>query len=433
MQINWTTSKRKVADLKHWEENPRKITTEKLEELKDKIKERGFHDVIKLDENGTILSGNMRKEALEQLGIQEVNVLVPDRTLTAEEKILVGIESNIQAGEFDKDVLKSFGTDILLKSGLSDEELSEMFNNVETVNDEFDEEKAVEIASKNVTVKPGELYQLGDHRLMCGDCLKDEDMDKLMGGEKALMIYSDPPYNIGLDYSKGISTGGKYDSAMIKAESNVHFRGGKNDDKSIADYREFLRAAIGNGLKHAEQNAHVFYWCDEKYIWLLQTLYEEMGIDNKRVCLWIKNNFNMTSQIAFNKVYEPCVYGVTGRPYLNKETKNLNEVMNREVGSGNQVHDEIFDIFNVWLVKRDNAQEYDHPTQKPVTLHEKALKRCTRPGSIVIDSFGGSGSTLIACEQLKRRSFLIEVNPIFAQVIINRYEEYSGQKAQKIG
>jgi hypothetical protein len=374
MQINWTTEKRKVDDLKHWEENPRRITPEKLEELKDKIKERGFHDVIKLDENGMILSGNMRKEALEQLGIQEVNVLVPDRELTTEEKILVGIESNIQAGEFDKDILKSFGTDILLKSGLSDEELSEMFNNVETVNDEFDEEKAVEIASKNVTVKPGEIYQLGDHRLMCGDCLKDEDMEKLMGGEKALMIYSDPPYNIGLDYSKGISTEGKYDSAMIKTESNVHFRGGKNDDKSVADYKEFLRLAIENGLKHAEQNAHVFYWCDEKYIWLLQVLYEELGIDNKRVCLWIKNNFNMTPQIAFNKVYEPCVYGVTGRPYLNKETKNLNEVMNREVGSG---------------------------------------------------------STLIACEHYRRKCLMIEIDPDHVATTLQRWEILTGKEAVK--
>jgi DNA modification methylase len=421
MQINWTTEKRKVADLKHWEENPRKITPEKLEELKDKIKERGFHDVIKLDENGMILSGNMRKEALEQLGIQEVNVLVPDRELTTEEKILVGIESNIQAGEFDKDILKSFGTDILLKSGLSDEELSEMFNNVETVNDEFDEEKAVEIASKNVTVKPGELYQLGDHRLMCGDCLKEEDVAKLMGEEKANVVYADPPYNIGLDYDKGV--GNKVG----------HYGGGhsaKIDSKSDMDYTEFIRKSIQNSINVSEKNAHIFYWCDERYIWIIQTIFEELGISNKRVCLWIKNNASPTPQVAFNKVYEPCVYGTKGRPYLNKEFRATNEIMNREIGTGNQLVEDILAIINLWIANRDNTQDYKHPTQKPITLHEKPLKRCSKPGDVIYDGFGGSGSTLIACEQMKRKAFIMELDPVFCQVIINRWEGMTGLKAK---
>jgi site-specific DNA-methyltransferase (adenine-specific) len=432
MQINWNPEKRKLVDLKHWEKNPRKISEQKFEELKEKIKARGFHDVIKIDQDNIILSGNMRKEALEQLGISEVNVLVPDRKLTTEEMVLVGIESNILAGEWDTDALKEFGTDTLLQSGLGDEELSSLFDNVETTNDEFDENKAIDEATQKTTVKDGDIYELGDHRLMCGDSLNEEDVKKLMGDKKINMIYCDPPYNIGLDYSKGISTAGKYDSAMIKAESNTHFRGGKNDDKSLADYKNFLEKIIENSIKHAEKDFHIFYWCDEKYIWLLQTIYAGMGIMNKRVCMWIKNNFNMTPQIAFNKVYEPCVYGTVGRPYLNPSIKNLNEVLNKEGGTGNQVHDEIFDLFNIWLIKRDNAQDYDHPTQKPVILHEKTIKRCTRPGEIIIDLFGGSGSTLMACEQLKRQARLMEISPIFAQVIINRYEAYTGNKAIKI-
>jgi DNA modification methylase len=432
MQITWNPEKRKLADLKHWEKNPRKISEQKFTELKEKIQKRGFHDVIKIDTDNMILSGNMRKDALEQLGISEVNVLVPNRKLTAEEKVLVGIESNVLAGEWDQEALKEFKTETLLESGLGDDELSALFNNVETTEDEFNEEKAVEEATAKTTVKDGEIYELGEHRLMIGDSLDEKQIEKLMGGGKINMVYCDPPYNIGLDYSKGISTAGKYDSAMIKAESNTHFRGGKNDDKSVADYKQFLEITIQNAIKYSEKDLHVFYWCDEKYIWLLQTIYAGLGIANKRVCMWIKNNFNMTPQIAFNKVYEPCVYGTIGRPFLTANIKNLNEIMNKEVQSGNQVHDEIFDLFNIWLIKRDNAQDYDHPTQKPVTLHEKALKRCTRPGEIVIDLFGGSGSTLMACEQLKRRCFTMECNPIFAQVCINRWEAYTGNKAKKL-
>ena len=106
----------------------------------------------------------------------------------------------------------------------------------------------------------------------------------------------------------------------------------------------------------------------------------------------------MTPQVAFNKVYEPCVYGTVGSPSLRKELKNLNEILNQNIESGNQVVEEILEMLNVWLVKRDNAQEYEHPTQKPITLCEKPMKRCTKAGDIVLDLFGGSGSTLIAAE-----------------------------------
>lgn len=124
MQINWSPEKRKLADLKHWEKNPRKISEEKFSELKDKILKRGFHDVIKIDTDNTILSGNMRKDALEQLGIKEVNVLVPDRKLTVEEMVLVGLESNVLSGEWDWAELSSWkDKDLLLSAGFSEEEL----------------------------------------------------------------------------------------------------------------------------------------------------------------------------------------------------------------------------------------------------------------------------------------------------------------------
>lgn len=123
MNLQWETGRRKVSELKHWEDNPRKITPEKLEDLKDKIRERGFHDVLKLDEAGMILSGNMRKEALEQLGIEEVNVLIPSRKLTTEEKVLVGLESNVLAGEWNWELLGGFDKDLLEKAGFGEEDM----------------------------------------------------------------------------------------------------------------------------------------------------------------------------------------------------------------------------------------------------------------------------------------------------------------------
>ena len=163
----------------------------------------------------------------------------------------------------------------------------------------------------------------------------------------------------------------------------------------------------------------------------MQSLYEKNGLVNRRICFWVKNNFDPTPQVAFNKVIEPCVYGTRGSPSLNPSVKNLSEVLNKEVNSIGS-YDDIMSIVQLWLVKRDNTADYEHPTQKPITLNEKPMKRCSAPGEIVLDLFGGSGSTLIAAEQLKRRAFLVELDPTFCDVIVRRYEHFTGNHAKKI-
>ena len=126
------------------------------------------------------------------------------------------------------------------------------------------------------------------------------------------------------------------------------------------------------------------------------------------------------------------MYGTRGKPYLSPKIQNLNELMNKEIGNGNRVIDDIMDLFNIWLAKRIPGQDYEHPTEKSPTIHEKALRRCTKPGDAVLDLCGGSGSTLIACEQLKRRAFLSEIEPIFCDLIIRRYEALTKTKAKRI-
>ena len=419
--IDWKPEKRKIADLIHWEENPRKISDAGASKLRERIEARGFHDVIKIDTDNTILSGNMRKDVLERMGIEEVNVLVPERKLTVEERVLVGLESNLNDGEWDKDELEDIGADTLRDAGFDEGMIGSIFDDVDLKNDDFDEKKAIERAEKNIRCAVGDIWEIGNHRLMIGDSTSAVDVRALMASDTVNAIYCDPPYNIGLDYNKGIGTNNKYQGDGKKT---------LNDSKKDADYANFIERTVRNAIESVGKDAHVFYWCDQKYIWLLQTIYAKMGIVNKRVCLWIKNNQNPTPGLAFNKAYEPCVYGTIGRPYLNKAIRNLNEVMNQEIGNGNQMHEDIFDLFDIWLTKRDNATEYDHPTQKPVTLHEKPLKRCTAPGDIVLDLFLGSSSTIMACEQLNRKCYGMEQNPIFATVGLNRWEAYTGQKAR---
>ena len=423
--ITWKSERRKVSDLIPADYNPRHMTENERRDLEDSI--RQFGQAIPLVVNtgkrkDRVIGGHQRATIYADLMIDEIDVMVPSRELTLKEEKTLNLRLNKNTGSWDMEKLQAMDMDMLLDVGFGDEDLQLMFDDVDVIDDEFDEKKAVERAKKEVKCATGDLWQLDEHRLMIGDSTQPEAILRLMKGDKADVILSDPPYNIGLDYNKGISTSGKYEGTYT----------GKKDSKKKIDYTTLINESLKSALSVTKLNAHIFYWCDEKYIWLLQTIFTENKIENKRVCMWIKNNFNMTPQIAFNKVYEPCVYGTIGQPFLNKNMNNLNEVLNKEITSGNQVHEEILDMINLWVEKRDNAQDYQHPTQKPVTLSEKPLKRCSAPGHIVLDSFAGSGSSMIACQQLSRKWRGCEQDPIFGTVIIDRWEAFTNLKAKKL-
>jgi DNA modification methylase len=366
-----------------------------------------------------VIGGEQRINSYLDLGIKEVECMIPSRELTLEEEQKLNLRLNKNVGSWDLDLLKNFDLDTLLDVGFDDEYLNGIFDDVETLDDNYDVEKA----KKEITeprAKTGEIWQLGDHKLLVGDSTDLESVQRLMGTDKADIVYEDSPYNIGLSYSKGIGgNGDKYGGSFTS----------KDDSKKDEDFFKFLEKSLEVAKQIAKTNCHYFYWCDSSNLWMLQTLYNKMEIENKRVCMWIKNNQNPTPKISFNKVYEPCVYGITGKPYLNSGIKNANEILNQEVTSGNQLHDEIQEMFDIWMVKRDNVSEYLHPTQKPVTLNEKPFKRCSAPGHIIFSGFGGSGSDLIACEQLKRKWRGVEKDEIFATIIIDRWEKFTNQKA----
>ena len=363
-----------------------------------------------------VIGGHQRLKVAKKLGFKKVPVVELDISDLNKEKEL-NLRLNSNTGEWDYEMLKQLDINLLLDVGFNDQELSSIWDdNLEIEDDSFDVEKSIEKHSDPKS-KEGDLFKLGQHYLICGDATSSEVAIRLLNGNKANLVYCDPPYNISLDYSNGISTKGKYKGTKT------------NDRKSATEYEQFLKQTIENALSVTNPDAHVFYWCDENYIGLVQNLYSQLNIKHQRVCLWVKNNVNPTPQIAFNKVYESCIYGTVGQPYLNIKSTNFNEVLNKEVGTGNRLPDDILDLFSIWLAKRKAGQDYLHPTEKPVTLHEKPLRRCTKPGDIVLDLFGGSGSTLIACEQMKRRAFLTEIDPVFCDVIIDRYQQLTGKEA----
>ncbi len=423
-KLIWSITTRKVSDLIKNGYNPRKISESEKRDLEKSIKE--FGTVVPVILNiGTraniVIGGEQRVKIYADIGIQEIECMVPSRELSGDEEKELNLRLNKNTGSWDENLLKEFEMDMLLGVGFGDEELQNLFDDVDLVEDDFDIEKAVkETVVAKVTY--GEIWELGKHKLLVGDSINLISVQKLMDGNLADIVYCDPPYNIGLDYSKGVGNKEKYQGSYSA----------KDDSKKDTDYFAFIDKSIEVAKAVSKKDAHFFYWCDSSYLWMNQTLYTKHGIENKRVCMWIKNNQNPTHKIAFNKVYEPCVYGIVGKPYLNIVMNNANEILNQEVTTGNQVHDEILDMIDIWIEKRDNTRDYQHPTQKPVTLNEKPLKRCSAPTHIIFSGFGGSGSDLIACEELNRIWRGVEKDLIFATIIIDRWEKFTGLKAKKI-
>jgi DNA modification methylase len=420
-KLVWHTVEKKVNDLIPQDINPRIITDKQMSDLKKSLNKYNLVEIPAIDLNGKILAGHQRIKALQLLGRGEemIDIRIPNRELTEDEAKEYLIASNALGGDWDFSALKSFDLDLLLNVGFDEIELSKFWDkDLELKDDPIDIEKEVKKA-QDTDIKAGDMFQLGRHRLLCGSSLELSNVQKLMGDVKADMVNDDVPFNIGLSYDKGVGNKQNYGGTI-------------NDSKSADEYKIFIKTIMQNALSVTKKDVHIMFWGDERYVWLLQTLYKELGVDSKRLLVWIKNNSSPTPTVAFNKVTEFCAYGTVGSPYLSKEVNDLNEIQNHDMTTGNNLFEEIMDQLNIWMVKRLPSNQYSHPTEKSPLLHHKAIRRCTKVGDVVLDLTAGSGSILIACEQLKRTAYLCELEPVFCQVILNRYKKFTGLNPIKL-
>jgi len=418
-KLQWSTIQKKVDDLIPQEVNPRTISKKQMQDLTTSLEKYNLVEIPAIDKDGTILAGHQRIKALQVLkrGKEMIDVRIPNRKLTEKEAKQYLISSNAIGGDWDFDLLESdFDFDLLLDSGFDEQELVSFWEtDKEIENDNFNVEKELK-KIKEPKTKLGDIIHLGKHRIICGDSTDPNNLKKLFGGNKASMIYSDPIYNLSVDYDKGVG-------------GNQDYGGQVNDTRSYDEYHKFITDAVKAGLLVSKKDTHVWYWCDQVYIGLIQDVYRKLGLTNKRVALWLKNGHSPVPTAVMNKVYEPCVYGSRGRPFLNQEMTALNEVMNKEMSTGNELLNQVDNfIADVWTAKRIPSGEYEHATTKPLDLHEKVIKRCTKPGDIILDSFLGSGSTLLAADQLDRIVYGCELEPVFCDLIIKRYEKMTGEK-----
>lgn len=410
--IAWTTEKRKVADLKEADYNPRKASEQEERDLEESIQE--FGTVIPVVVNvgkraNVIIGGHFRVRLYKKRGIEEIDVVVPSRELTIAEEKRLNLRLNKNTGSWDPEKLKGMGLTLLLDVGFDDEDLQIYFDDVDMIDDEFDVGRAIR-EIKNPKTQAGDIIEMGDHRLMCGNPLDPDQVADLMGGKLADLVHIDPP-------------------KILEDTFLEHLQDAKTKD---GKYAAFLDLLIEHALGAMKPNGHLFTWADERMIWLVQSTYREKKVEPKRVCMWIQKDLKITAKVAFNKAYEPCVYGTRGKaPYLNANAKNLSGILNKGVNPGNQMIDDVMDALTVWTDRQPKGQDGEY-RDKPVTLLERPLKRCTAPGHIMLDLFAQAGASVIAAEQAKRRAFVMETDPVLCDVIVKRWEEFTNNKAKRV-
>jgi DNA modification methylase len=423
----WHNERRKVDELLPYDQNPRRLTNTQRDRLQKSLSQFGLVEIPVINTDNKIIAGHQRLATMKLLGRgqEEIDVRVPNRELNEEEFKQYLLTSNKVTGEWDWAMLEKFEKAMLWDTGFDSKEIDKIFSGKEEEDKAFDPQ--VEYANIQVPLsRIGEVYQLGRHRVMCGDATKSEDMEKLMDGKQANMVFTDPPYNV--DY-----------------QGPQHREKIQNDNLPTDEFSEFMREALREAFKACKG---VFYICmSSKELWNVKTIFEQEGGHWASFIIWVKNTFTLGRQDWQNR-YEPILYGWHGNCKNHYFAGWRNE---SNVWEGLETLDPTFDgtkttiqlgeyhleldgevtgrivnkknVTDIWPEKKP-ARNPDHPTMKPVKLIAKALKASSVRGESVLDPFAGSGSTLIAAEELDRMCYCMEADPKYVDVIRKRYENF---------
>lgn len=379
-----------IDSVHEWEKNPRLIKDKRFTQLVKSIKNDPSYmesrALLVQKSTGNIYGGNMRFRACKELGWKEVPVIIDDidDTLTATR----AIKDNSSFGEYDDslsailDELEKEGVD-LDELGLSAAIEALQLPPAEIVEDEVPEPK------KDPQTGLGDLWQLGDHRLLCGDATNIEHVERLMNGNKADQVVTDPPYNV--DYE------GKGKEAL-KIE---------NDKMSDDSFRQFLRDSFSTMDAVMKDGAVFYIWHADSEGYNFRGACHDVGWKVRQCLIWNKNSMVMGRQ-DYHWKHEPCLYGwKEGAGHLWATDRKQTTILEFSRPTVNK----------------------EHPTMKPIALIAYLISNNTKGQDLVLDLFGGSGSTLMACEQLNRKCYMMELDPQYVRVIIDRWENLTGNKA----
>ena len=425
----------KIEKLKPYENNARTHSEEQVEKISRSIKEFGFINPVLIDSNFGIIAGHGRVLGAKKLGMKEVPCLFVE-DLTDEQKrayILADNKLALDAGwddEILREEIKALA-DLDFDVSLTGFELEDFdFNqtDIEFEEDNYDvEEKLPEIPK----AKYGDIYQLGNHRIMCGDSTSQEDIDKLLDGAVMDLCVTDPPYNVNYGSINESGYGKERDNGNKILNDNM-------DDESFylflnAFYTQMMRVLKPGGAYY------IFHADTEGYNFRKALM--DAGGQVKQNLIWVKNALVLGRQ-DYQWKHEPCLYGWkegAGHYFINDRTQTtvFEDKADLDKLSKEELKDMIKEIIEdktpTTIIHEDKPLKNDvHPTMKPIKLISRLVKNSSKPGENVIDFFGGSGSTLIACEHLGRNCYSIELDPKYVDVIIDRWETLTGKTAIKL-
>jgi site-specific DNA-methyltransferase (adenine-specific) len=371
---------KKVTELKAYEKNPRK-NDNAVGPVAESIKEFGFKVPIIIDKDNVIVAGHTRLKAAKKLGMKTVPCIVADDLTPQQIKAFrVADNSSAQIASWDLSLLKDELMDLDFDMSLFG--LEKEIKDIERIfAPEIIEDDVPEVDEKNIITKLGDIWQLGRHRLMCGDSTDEKTVELLMDGAKADMVFTDPPYGVSYEGINNDEESGLEELLL----------------KSFKNYSENMKKGSPIYVFHADRTAHIFHNVFRKFFHFSSML------------VWVKPAL-VLSHTDYKSRHEPCLYG----------------------WEKNGTHNWYADRKQTTVLEIGKERVDGHTTPKPLEFIGVALRNSSRKGDIVLDLFGGSGSTLIACEQLNRICYMMELDPKYCDVIIRRFENLTGQEAEPI-
>ena len=413
MRTTTTLEMRQVSDLVPYARNARTHSEEQIQQLRASLREFGFVAPLLIDADGNILAGHGRLLAAKAEGYVEVPCVLVEHLTEVQRRAYILADNRLaEQAAWDEDMLqvelqelRDAGFDFTL-AGFDEGDLR-----LDESDDVEEDDYTVELPAVPRS-SPGQIYQLGRHRLVCGDATKGEDMTALLAGATMQLLLTDPPYNVDV-------TGGTSDRLKIA-----------NDNQSDADFLAFLESALGHAKAALEPGASWYIWHpDGDPGRLFRDACHALGLQVRQCLVWVKNSAVISRQ-DYHWQHEACLHGQTDPEDLEcGETWNDHEACLYGWKDG-RAHLWCSDRKQTTVMEFDRpTRNKEHPTMKPVRLFGYQIANSTRRGAAVLDPFAGSGTTVIACEQLGRTAYVMEYDPRFVDVIIDRWEKFSGEKA----
>ena len=415
-----------VSDIKPFSGNPRDITDEALSGLRSSLEKFGYIDLLIVNKrNMELVAGHQRIKILQEGDVKTVTCIMVDVDDMMQQVMNVTLNNSAIAGYFTQAIIpilerlrQEMPEDY---TSLRLQELREECKDLEIELQGNTLPDDIPAAPKEAVTKPGDLWILGDHRLLCGSSTKSADVCKLMDGKKAQLLATDPPYMV--DYTGADRPNGGKDWSNLYHEVD------------IPDAEQFYREFYSIALEHIDKDSALYLWHADRRLVMIHKIWEELGLLIHQHIVWVKPCAVLSFSV-YPWRHEPCLFGWQkgNKPFFRPSQKTIGTVwFTTLLRNGDPESPEYYcDIWEVdWEGKKRNSG-LEHPTVKPTEIFAIPMRVHTRPGDICFEPFSGSGSQIIAAERIGRRCFAMELEPVFCDVAVRRWGEFTGKKAELV-